>query len=227
MCGRTGQAIPPEVLETRWDARVPDAYEPRYNVAPREPLAVIHSEDPNRVAMPEWGLLPQWVDDPAEWHYPINARSETVTENGTFREAFKERPCLVLSSGYYEWQGERGAKRPYRICREDREPFALAGVWERWQRAGTTRTTVTILTCEANGVVEPIHDRMPVTLSPAAESRWLASDHDTRRELLRPIEGAAFEAYPLTRTVNDPSYDRPDVIDPLDTKQSDLGTFGA
>jgi putative SOS response-associated peptidase YedK len=225
MCGRTGQAMLPEVIEARWDVRVPAHYEPRYNVAPREALATIPSDEPGAVDTQEWGLLPGWVEDPADWHYPINARAETVDEQPTFREAFQERPCLVLSSGYYEWKGERGSKQPYRVCREDREPFALAGLWESWGENGTARETVTILTCEANEVVAPIHDRMPVVLSPEDESRWLTGDAGDRRDLLDPADGAAFEAYPISTKVNDPGYDEPDVLDPLATEQGDLGEF--
>jgi putative SOS response-associated peptidase YedK len=216
----------PAVLEERWDVRVPDDYEPRYNVAPGEDLVTVRCE-PGRLDRQEWGLLPGWVDDTAEWHFPINARAETVAENATFREALARRPCLVPSSGYYEWSGERGAKQPYRICREDRAPFALAGIWERWSGAGRQRETVAIVTCEANAVVEPIHDRMPVVLPAAAEERWLRGDLEDRLDLLDPPPGADFETYPISSAINDPTAEGPDLIEPLGHDQGELGSFGA
>jgi putative SOS response-associated peptidase YedK len=225
MCGRTGQAIPPAAIERRWGVDVPTDYEPRYNVAPREPLAVIPNDESDTVAMPEWGLLPEWVDEPADWHYPINARAETV-ESGAFRDAFHERPCLVLSSGYYEWKGERGAKQPYRVCRTDREPFAMAGVSASWGENGRNRETVAVLTADANSVVAPIHDRMPLVLSEAEERAWLESDAGERRELLDPHGGEGFEAYPISTAINDPAAEGPDLVEPLDHEQGDLGTFG-
>jgi len=225
MCGRTGQAMLPEVLEARWDAYVTDEYEPRHNVAPGEDLATISNEESDAVDMQTWGLLPHWVDDPDDWHHPINARAETVDEKPSFREAFEQRPCLVPSSGYYEWKGDQDSKQPYRICREDRDPFALAGIWESWSDNGTDCETVTIITCDANGVVEPIHDRMPVTLAEEDEGLWLEGTVDERRTLLDPIGGDDYEAYPISTKVKDPGYEEPDVIDPLDHEQGGLGEF--
>jgi putative SOS response-associated peptidase YedK len=190
-------------------------------------VAVIPNDAPDAVDMKEWGILPHWVDDPGNWTYPINARAETVAEKPTFRDAFEQRPCLVLSSGYYEWKGDRGSKQPYRICREDREPFALAGLWESWSANGEGRETVTIITCDANAVVEPIHDRMPVTLRLENERTWLEGDPADRQGLLEPVDGADFEAYPISTKVNNPDYDEPDVIDPSETEQGSLSEFAS
>jgi putative SOS response-associated peptidase YedK len=225
MCGRTGQAIPPEDINNRWGVQVPEEYEPRYNVAPRDDLAVISSDTTETLQLREWGLLPQWVDDPSDWHYPINARSETVDEKPSFRDAFEKRPCLVLSSGYYEWRDYAGTKQPYRICREDREPFAMAGIWDRWEQNGSERATVAVLTCEPNTVVEPIHDRMPVILDPAVEGDWLSGTPDDRRTLLGPSDGTDLEAYPISKMVNDPSCDRSGIIKPIESEQTGLDEF--
>jgi putative SOS response-associated peptidase YedK len=216
----------PAVLEERWDVRVPDAYEPRYNVAPGAALATVPVGDP-AVDLLEWGLLPGWVEDPDDWHFPINARAETVAENGAFREAFAQRPCLVPSSGYYEWTGTPGSTQPYRVCRTDREPFALAGLWERWESDGTQRETVTIVTCEANDVVESIHHRMPLVLAPGEESQWLHGDVDDRLSLLEPPDGSGFETYPIPKAIDDPTAEGPELIEPLSHEQGELGAFGA
>jgi putative SOS response-associated peptidase YedK len=227
MCGRTGQAILPEVIEARWDVDVPDEYEPRFNVAPRDQLAVIPNNEPDALDLQHWGLLPRWVDDPEDWNYPINARCETVHEKPSFRDAYAKRTCLVLSDGFYEWAGDRGSKQPYRICREDGEPFAFAGIWEQWSKNGTDRESVCIITCDANDVVSDIHDRMPVILQESDEPTWLDGDPEVRRELLKPNAGDDLEAYPISTKVNDPSYDQPDIIEPLDHEQGGLGDFAA
>jgi putative SOS response-associated peptidase YedK len=111
------------------------------------------------------------VDDPEDWNYPINARCETVHEKPSFRDAYAKRPCLVLSDEFYEWAGDRESKQPYRVCLEDGDPFAFAGIWESWTHDGTKRESVTVITYDANAAVGEIHDRMPVILDEAEKRR--------------------------------------------------------
>lgn len=227
MCGRSSLFVPADVLENRFGARIATDYSPRYNIAPSEPLEVITGKRPDAIDRHTWGLVPRWADDPTGGH--VNARSETVAEKPSFREAWRNRPCLVLSSGYYEWQtADGGPKQPYRIHRADDRPFAMAGLWEGWRGDGRDEPlrTVTVLTTEPNGLVEPIHDRMPVVLTPEDERRWLSAGPDDRRELCRPYPDDDLEAYPVSTRVNDPSNDDPAVIDPAESTQADLGRFG-
>ena len=129
MCGRTSLFIPQDELEGRFDARVvtDGGYQPRFNIAPGDPLAVITNETPDKINQYTWGLVPQWADDPGNGL--INARSETADEKPSFRDAWDKRPCLVLSSGFYEWQqSNSGPKQPYRIYRDDDAAFAMAGL---------------------------------------------------------------------------------------------------
>jgi putative SOS response-associated peptidase YedK len=173
-----------------------------------------------------WGLLPGWVDDPGDWPHPINARAETIAEKPSFRDAYERRRCLVLADGYYDWRGRRGSKQPYRFALEDDAPFAMAGLWERWRRDGETRRTCTVVTTEPNEVVEPIHHRMPVVLSPGEEGVWLRGGEDERRRLLRPYPGDDLRAYPVSTAVNDPENDRPGLIEPIDVgEQAGLDDF--
>jgi putative SOS response-associated peptidase YedK len=223
MCGRTALFAPRADLEDRFDASVPDAYRPRYNVAPGSPLEVVTSESADAVERLHWGLRPTWAD--ADHDGFINARSETAHEKPSFRDAWASRPCLVLSSGFYEWAGARGAKQPYRIHRPETVAFAMAGLWEP-PRERDDAGSVTILTTDANAVVEPIHDRMPVVLPRDAEREWLGADPDARRELCRPAATDDLDAYPIGTAVNDPGNDSPAVIDPAETEQSGLGEFG-
>lgn len=227
MCGRTSLFTPQSVLEGQFDAEAVEPLRPRYNIAPREELAVIRNDAPNQIDLLEWGLLPGWVDDPASYSYPINARSETVAEKPTFRDAFEQRRCLVLADGFYEWSDTPTGKQPYRVERTDGDPFAMAGLWEQWDGDGETRETVTVVTTEPNEVVEPLHHRMAVLLDEADAETWLEeSDPETHRSVLEPAPADDLTAYPVSDAVNDPANDYPEIVEEVDPgEQTSLGDF--
>ena len=213
MCGRTSLYAELGVLEDRFDATADFEYEPRYNIVPRQDLAVIRNTTTETISQQNWGLLAPWADDPEDGPRPINARAETIAEKPMFKDAFAERRCLVLADGFYEWKGNRGSKQPYRIVREDQEPFAFAGLWNRWESNGDTLETVTILTTEPNEVVEPIHDRMPVMLDGEDERMWLAAgDVEELQGVLGPYPSEELRTYPVSKRVNDPANDSPEVV---------------
>lgn len=228
MCGRTSLFVPPSVVEERFDATFDWDVVPRYNIAPRQRLAAITNEAPSTIAGLEWGLLPAFVDDPDDAPRPINARAETLGEKSYFREALERRRCLVVADGFYEWRGERGSKQPYRIQRTDDQPFAFAGLWERWEPSGdgddpdAPRRTVTIVTTDANDLLAPIHDRMPAILAAEAEAAWLAA---AERDLLDPADAEPLTAFPVSTAVNDPANDSAAVIEPAETEQSGFEDF--
>lgn len=243
-----------DLLRSRFGAdptRVAEDYVPRYNIAPSQGLLVVPNEEPETMDVYDWGLVPEWADDPDDVPAPINARSETASEKPMFRDAFQHRRCLVLADGFYEWQGARGSKQPYRICRRDREPFAFAGLWSHWQPredaatdgghtihgpdgdvaadgGSADRWTTTILTTAANDVVEPIHDRMPVILEPDEEDTWLTGTPEEAAGVLDPHPPDPLEAYPVSKRVNDPSNDDESILEEVDVgTQSGLDEFGA
>jgi putative SOS response-associated peptidase YedK len=227
MCGRTGLWLDSDDLTTRVDADFADGvdYQPRYNIAPGEDLEIITNESPDAIDQHHWGLIPFWSDEPEEGI--INARSETAAEKRPFQNAWESRPCLVLSSGFYEWQSRNGGpKQPYRIYREDDPAFAMAGLWEVWEGDEETIPCVTILTTEPNETVAPIHDRMPVVLPRDEEDDWLAAGPDERRALCLPSPDDDLDAYEISTRVNDPGNDDPRVIEPLESQQSGLEEFG-
>ena len=216
MCGRTALAVLADVLIERFDAEPTEPIEPRYNIAPGDDLAVIRNESPDIIDQLRWGLVPHWADDPAIGNRLINARSETLAEKPSFRDAYAERRCLVLVDGFYEWTERNGQKQPYRICKPDNAPFALAGLWENGRDVATT----TIVTTDANDVVEPIHDRMPVILPEEVETAWLESGDE---ELLAPYHGDDLECYPISTLVNDPTNDSPEIIEPVEVTRAQRG----
>lgn len=217
MCGRYTLAAPVNELVEQFDIdEYPSSITTSYNIAPTQEVAAVIAEDEKRkLEMLRWGLVPAWADDPSIGNRMINARSETVAEKPSFRKAFKDRRCLVLSDGFYEWRRTPDGKQPYYIHMKDGSPFAFAGLWESWRDAQEIRSC-TIITTEANELVGDIHNRMPVILAPEDYSLWLDPDFREREaltSLLRPYPNDAMEAYPVSRRVNSPSNNVPDCIE--------------
>ena len=231
MCGRYTLHTAPERLAERFGITVPESFEPRYNCAPGQELPVITSDDPDRVQRFTWGLTPSWAD---EKQGLINARAETVGEKRSFADAYESRRCLVPADGFYEWADLGDGKQPYRVAFEDDRPFAMAGLWERWepptQQLGLDSfgdsgdstdpeplETFTVITTEPNDLISELHHRMAVVLAPDAEQRWLNGAPDERGELLDPYPDEEFEYFPVSKRVNTPKNDDPELIEPIST----------
>lgn len=152
----------------------PPDFSPSSNVAPGQPIAAVRDQHTKKVEMFKWGLVPVWAKDPMIGHKLINARSETIAEKPTFKQAFLRRRCLIPADGFYEWKTEGTRKQPYLFKMSDGKPFTFAGIWETWRdRAGVELTTCAIITTTPNGLIEKYHDRMPVILEENARWRWL------------------------------------------------------
>lgn len=226
MCGRNALFATLEDLESAFDAEfiADGGYTPRYNIAPGEPLEVITNDATDEIDRYHWGLLPFWADEPGDGL--INARSETAHEKSSFQSSWESRPCLVLSSGFYEWQEANGGpKQPYRVYREDAPAFAMAGLWREWSGEEQSIPSVTILTTDPNDLMDPIHDRMPVVLPADEEDTWLTAGPAERAELCRPYPDDDLTAYEISTSVNDPGNDDPSVIKPLGHDQSEIGDY--
>lgn len=216
MCGRYTIFIDPEQLAERFQASLPlEGLQPRYNAAPTQALPVLLNQGERRIQLLRWGLIPSWAKDPTIGNRMINARAETVAQKPSFRAAFQRRRCLVLADGFYEWQKTPQGKVPMRIALKSGEPFAFAGLWEQWTGAqGEPLRTFTIITTTPNALLAPIHNRMPVVLSPEHESQWLdaAAGQERWLEVLRPYPAERMMAYPVSKRVNSPANDDPSVI---------------
>jgi putative SOS response-associated peptidase YedK len=161
-------------------------------------------------------LIPSRTTDPAIGNKLINARAETVAEKPAFRAAFKARRCLIPTGGFFEWRAT-GAKhkQPFHIRMRDGCPFALAGLWERWHGAdGEPVETCAILTPEANALVRPVHDRMPVILAPGDYGTWLnpKTPPEVLHALLRPYPAEAMKAVPVRSYVNNSKNEGPQCL---------------
>jgi putative SOS response-associated peptidase YedK len=219
MCGRFSLTQSANALAETFQLEALPEWTPRYNVAPTQALLAIAATPTTlrQVRLFRWGLVPSWAKDLTIGAKLINARAETVAEKPSFRAAFKQRRCLILADGFYEWHRiDRKTKQPYYFQLTDQQPFAFAGLWERWQGDETAVETCTILTTQANELLQPIHDRMPVILAPEEYDRWLeptaTPDHYT---LLRPYDAALMQGYRVSTLVNRATYDSPDCVNSL------------
>jgi putative SOS response-associated peptidase YedK len=222
MCGRFIQHSDPEVYASRFDLDSLCEARPRYNLAPTQPvLAIRETEERKRELVPlRWGLVPSWSKGPDSRYSMINARAETVSTKPAYRNAFKHRRCLIPAEGFYEWRTEAQGKTPFLIRRRDGEPFGMAGLWERWtDRDGGHIESCTIIVTEANALVGQLHDRMPVILAQEQYEAWLDpsnQDADQLREVLRPANPEPWTLQQVSRRVNSPRNDGPELLEPVD-----------
>jgi putative SOS response-associated peptidase YedK len=218
MCGRYTLTTPGgKSLADRFS--VGDGFEPqtleRYNVCPTEPIAIVAAEGEIRVTHTvRWGLIPPWAHELGKGFQPINGKSETAAAKAPFADlmARPERHCLVLADGWYEWlKAEKGGERiPFRYTLDGGGPFAFAGLWARRRIAGELVLSACILTCAANEICAPVHDRMPCVLAgPDEEAAWLAGEADG---VLATIAAARTTAEPANPAVNKAGVEGPELL---------------
>jgi putative SOS response-associated peptidase YedK len=209
MCGRYTLIANAEAIRLLFELPAFDErlVVPRYNIAPTQPIAVVRQGPRGRELIPaRWGLIPWWSKDPKALPLMINARAEGIEEKPAYRDPFKYRRCLVPASGFYEWQSrERGSKQPYAVEAADGGLIAFAGLWETWHGTdGSEIDTAAIVTTDANRLLLPIHERMPVVVEPGDFEAWL-SPRTTQAEalaLLKPAPETLFTLKPVSTLVN-------------------------
>jgi putative SOS response-associated peptidase YedK len=192
-----------------------------FNIAPSRMMPVIVRHEQVEMVMMQWGLIPHWVRDPKKSMHPINAKAETLAEKPMFCGLLKNNRCLVPASGFYEWKKEGKRKIPYYIHVKESPLFAVAGLYDVWHDAwNEPHLTYTIITTGANGLVAPLHDRMPVILKREDENRWLTGDapsSDEMNMILCSYPEGEMDAYPVSSRVNSPEVDDEQLIRPLVT----------
>ncbi len=227
MCGRSSLHDAPVALLERFKLPpVLPGFKPRYNIAPTQEqwtLGINGDRNPE-VRARRWGLIPSWANDPAIGNRMINARAESLSEKPAFKDALERRRCLVLADGYYEWTGSGRSKRPMFFHFPGDTAFAMAGLWELWDRGDAPLETCTVITTDANQLTARFHPRMPVLLSEDSAAWWLDPSTPTSSalSLLRPYEGGDLECYEVSKLVNNASFDSPACMEPA-SESSDPG----
>jgi putative SOS response-associated peptidase YedK len=225
MCGRFTLTLEAPLVQQEFQLNdMPSGYQPRYNIAPSQPVAVVRDMEKRGVTTPvvaewmRWGLIPSWAKDESIGNKMINARSETLTEKPSFRTAYQRRRCLILSDGFYEWQKQPGkSSQPHHFSRKDGKPFAFAGLWEFWKSPqGADVLSCTIITTRANGVVSPVHERMPVMLAAENAREWLKpAPTDQLQRFLIPFPAELMTSHPVSMMVNKPGVESPGLLEPV------------
>ena len=225
MCGRFTLRVPASVVAEQFAILEVPELAPRFNIAPTQAVAAVRmavssaaSRRPEReLVFLQWGLIPSWAEDRTIGNRLINARSEGVDQKPAFRAALRRRRCLVVADGFYEWRRDGRRRLPYFIRMRDDRPFGFAGLWESWE--GPDHSAIescTLLTTDANEVVRPIHDRMPVIIPSESCDAWLdpaVERPDTVLPLLKPYPAEAMTAFAVSTLVNSPAHEDPRCIE--------------
>lgn len=220
MCGRFAITLPDDAMARLFDAAPANDLPPvpRYNICPTQPVAVVISAEGRRRYGPmRWGFIPRWYKTPTDGPLLFNARSETIAEKPAFREAARQRRCLIPASGFYEWTKDGETRLPWYITRTDGAPMVFAGVWQSWQGTeGTRIASCAIVTAAAQDEMAAAHDRVPVVLNPGDWAKWLGEDgHGAARLMQAPGQGVlGFRR--VGQAVNSNRAEGPELIEPFD-----------
>lgn len=233
MCGRFVSTSPPDDLAAYFGAEPASeaVLEPNYNVAPtQDVLAVIEDDDARHLDAFYWGLVPSWAKDVKIGSRMINARAETLAERSAFKKPFAARRCLVPADGFYEWKkleaGTKPKKQPMYIHRADGRPLAFAGLWSVWRGPDHDQEplrSLTIITTTPNGLMAPIHDRMPAILTEDRWATWLDRDNhdlDALGRLLAPVDDELLAVTPVGNLVNNVRNNGPELVEPAPEQES-------
>ncbi|HOG66563.1 MAG TPA: SOS response-associated peptidase [Bacteroidales bacterium] len=218
MCGRYSFAPDLKIVNEHYDISVNDGdLTPNYNCAPSQLLPVITNDKSIGFNFFRWGLIPFWAKDISIGNKFINARSETILEKPSFRNAFRQRRCLVSADAFYEWKQEVKEKIPYRIFLKNQNIFSMAGIWEKCKLPnGETIFSFAIITTQPNTLMTKIHNRMPVILDKKGEDLWINNtDEKELTNLLKPFPAEQMTAYRISNLVNSPRNNSPKIIEPI------------
>jgi putative SOS response-associated peptidase YedK len=219
MCGRFVITSAPEAVRRMLGYEEQPNFPPRYNIAPTQPVPVVHADQGARhFRLMRWGLIPSWVKDPKQFALLINARLEGIVDKPSFRAAMKYRRALIPADGFFEWQKQGKAKQPFLIRARDGAPFAFAALYETYtDKDGGEVDTAAIVTTAANATLAPIHERMPVIVPPENYEAWLDCakiDAKQAAALVGRAPDDFLEAVPISTRVNSVRNDGQENLEP-------------
>ncbi|WP_223701937.1 SOS response-associated peptidase [Sutcliffiella deserti] len=223
MCGRFSLTTELHKLEERFFIENIQSldYEISYNVAPaQQVLSLVEGSTfgKKRAGFLQWGLIPSWSKDKRIGSKMINARAETLQEKVSFRNLLERRRCLIIADSFYEWKLVEGKKQPVRFVMKNGEPFAFAGLWDRWNKGEEEIVSCTVITTIPNSLVDKVHNRMPAILKKEHESMWIEQkqkDLSQLASLLTPFDENLMESYLVSSEINSPKNNYSSCIEPL------------
>jgi len=232
MCGRYELHSSPAAIALAFGLAQPPELAARYNIAPTDdvPIVRIGNDGERELVRMRWGLVPRWAKDPSIGARMINARGETLADKQSFRTAYRRHRCLLPADGFYEWRpaahgassGEPARRRPQHVGMADGSLFGLAGIYERWlSEEGEVLDTCAIVTTDANALLLPIHDRMPVIIAPEHYARWLDPANADVADLIAPYPADAMACHAVSTRVNSVRHDDASLIEPVAQEEAE------
>lgn len=217
MCGRFALYSDPNKIAEIFSASLKYDIELSYNIAPSLTIPALVSVNHERMIVPlRWGLIPAWYKEGGKLALLNNAKGETIDIKPSFRTPFRQRRCLILADGFYEWDAKQKPKQPYYIQMKNHQPFAMAGIWDRWVSGEKSVESCCIITKAADEAVSPIHDRMPVILTPDKYDSWLATESHDVNQLKQLMENTVsaqnLSTFRVSTNVNKASFQGPECI---------------
>ncbi|MCX6155969.1 MAG: SOS response-associated peptidase [Candidatus Kapabacteria bacterium] len=220
MCGRFALSIKTKDVEKLLpQALVKIELIPNYNIVPASEIICTLSNSSKELTKLRWGLIPSFYKETALGSPIINSRMESIAEKPFYKKMLGSQRCIIYANGFYEWEKKGKISQPYYISLKDESPFTFAGIWDAWKASdGTTIVSTSIITTEANELIQGIHHRMPVILDDVSRSEWLDKSLKNSQQLLnllKPYNSDGMKLYPISKLVNNPRNNSEELIKPL------------
>ncbi|SFK04713.1 SOS response-associated peptidase [Celeribacter neptunius] len=220
MCGRFALSSTDDALARLFQAALANALPPlpNYNICPTTQIHVVFREgDQRRLAPMRWGFVPTWYKSPLDGPLLHNARAEGLAEKPAFREACRQRRCLIPADGFYEWHRPEGReKQPWYIRPAVEGPMVFAGIWQDWHQDGMRFASCAMVTTEAAGKMAEIHHRIPVILQPGDWAKWLGEEGHGAARLMRPAPDDTLRFHKVGKAVNSNRATGPELIEKIE-----------
>jgi putative SOS response-associated peptidase YedK len=177
-------------------------------------MPVITQENPDRLKMMQWGLIPSWIKSKEQATeirmQTLNARSETIFEKPSFKNSIQKQRCLIPADGFFEWMEHNGKKYPHHIQSSTSEIFCFGGIYASWLdvESGELLESYSIITTEANALMARIHNtkkRMPLIISTQDRIKWLDTEMSTDKliDLMKPFPDMGLKATTISKRITD------------------------
>ena len=220
MSDRLALHAPQQEIEERFGVSThrDDYFEPNYNINPGTLLPAICFEQGERqVHRFQWGLIPEGAGEADEGKTHHVAAAEEIRKDDWLKECFQKRRCIVPANGFYKWKTSKKQSTPFYIRLLENRVAGLAGIYSVWQSSsGRDVYSFSLLTVEANALVQPVDDRMPVILPDEVYEKWLTGgDADKLFGLLKPFDLTKMAVNRVSEKVNDITSDGPELIQPI------------
>lgn len=219
MCGRFALQSSEIEMVSHFHLRSGFSMRERFNIAPTQTIPIV-CEWEKQIDFCRWGFIPSWAKS-EENKIPtgyMNARQETLKEKPTFKTALAKQRCLIPATGYFEWRSFAGKKQPYFVYLKNQPLFAFAGLWSSWRSStGLDITTCAIITTQAQGELQKLHDRMPVIFTPEKYPLWLSKENKLEvleNLLINPLPNC-FGLHPVSGRMSSPRFEGIECIQAL------------